>query len=62
VAAYLNSDINFDVYMEQLKGFAERGGDMVWKLQKTLYDIMQGEYDWFKTLSCTYQDSGYKQS
>jgi len=29
VAAYLNSDIDFDVYIEQSKGFVERGGDIV---------------------------------
>jgi len=29
VAAYLNSNIDFDVYMEWPKGFAEGGGDMV---------------------------------
>jgi len=62
VAAYLNSDIDFDVYMEQPKGFAEGGGDMVWKLWKTLYGTMQEGHDWFKTLSHTYQDLGYKQS
>ncbi|KAJ3570236.1 hypothetical protein NP233_g4537 [Leucocoprinus birnbaumii] len=32
VAAYLNSDIDFEVYMEQPQGFSEGGGDKVWKL------------------------------
>jgi len=45
VVAYLNSDIDFDVYIEQPKGFVEEGGDMVWKLQKTLYGTMQGEHN-----------------
>ena len=34
----------------------------MWKLWKTLYGTMQGGHDWFKTLSHTYQDLGYKQS
>ncbi|KAJ3564398.1 hypothetical protein NP233_g8320 [Leucocoprinus birnbaumii] len=62
VAAYLNSNIDFDVYMEQPQGFVEGGGDKVWKLQKTLYGTMQGGHDWFKTLSKTYKELGYHQS
>ncbi|KAJ3552017.1 hypothetical protein NP233_g12969 [Leucocoprinus birnbaumii] len=62
VAAYLNSDIEFDVYMEQPQGFSEGGGDMVWKLRKTLYGTMQGGHDWFKTLSKAYKELGYRQS
>jgi len=45
VVAYLNSDIDFDVYIEQPKGFVEGGGDMVWKLRKTLYGTMQGGHN-----------------
>ena len=62
MVAYLNSDIDFDVYIEQPKGFVEEGGNMVWKLRKTLYSTMQRGHDWFKTLSHTYYDLGYKQS
>ena len=60
--AYLNSDIDIDIYMKQPKGFVLEGGDIVWKLCKTLYSTMQECYDWFKTLSQTYKDLGYKQS
>ncbi|KAJ3563743.1 hypothetical protein NP233_g8744 [Leucocoprinus birnbaumii] len=62
VTVYLNSDIEFDVYMEQPQGFSEGGGNMVWKLRKTLYGTMQGGHDWFKTLSKAYKELGYRQS
>ena len=63
VAAYLNSNINFDVYMEQPEGFVEgEEREKVWKLHKTLYGTMQGGHDWFKILSKVYQELGYHQS
>ena len=40
VSAFLNSESSFDIYMEQPKGFEEKGDDLVWKLQKTLYGTM----------------------
>ena len=60
VAAYLNSNINFNVYIEQSEGFVEGGGqEKVWKLHKTLYGTIQGRHNWFKTLSKAYQELGY---
>jgi len=62
MTAYLNSNINFDMYIEQFKDFVERGENMMWKLWKTLYGTMQDSHDWFKILSHVYKELGYKQS
>jgi len=51
IVAYLNSNIDFDVYIEQSKSFIKERGNIVWKLYKILYNTMQGSHDWFKTLS-----------
>jgi len=40
VVAYLNSNIDFDIYILQPKGLTKREDNMVWKFYKTLYDIM----------------------
>jgi len=48
--------------MEQPKGFEERGGDYVWKLQKTLYGTMQGAHDWAENLDKTFEGHRYYKS
>jgi hypothetical protein len=59
VSAFLNSDNDFEVYMEQPPGFEEGGDDQVWLLLKTLYGTMQGAHDWARTLERAYKDHGY---
>ena len=49
VSTFLNSESTFDVYIEQPKGFEEERERFVWKLNKTLYGIMQGAHNWAKT-------------
>ncbi|KAJ3492187.1 hypothetical protein NLJ89_g11265 [Agrocybe chaxingu] len=63
VAAYLNSDNKFEVYMEQPWPFVVQGKeDMVLRVNKTVYGMMQGAYDWEDELSRTYKGLGYYQS
>jgi len=62
VSAFLNSDSTFDVFMEQPKGFEERGENQVWKLHKTLYGTMQGAHDWATNLDKTFNSHGYYKS
>jgi len=45
VMAYLNSNIDIDVYIEQSKSFVKGRGDIIWKLWKTLYGTMQGGHN-----------------
>ncbi|KAJ3483779.1 hypothetical protein NLJ89_g12034 [Agrocybe chaxingu] len=63
VAAYLNSDNKFKVYMEQPWPFVVWGKEhMVLRVNKTVYGMMQGVYDWEDELSKTYKGLGYYQS
>jgi len=62
VSAFLNSNSNYEVYMEQLRGFKEREGDYVWKLKKTLYSTMQGAHDWAMNLNKIFEGHGYYRS
>lgn len=48
--------------MEQPKGFKEREEDYVWRLNKTLYGIMQGAYNWTENLNSTFEGYGYYKS
>ena len=60
VDTYLNSNIDFDMYIKQPQKFVKKRSDIVWKLCKTLYRTIQGRHDWFKTLSTTYKKLEYK--
>ncbi|CAA7270338.1 unnamed protein product [Cyclocybe aegerita] len=63
VAAYLNSINKFEVYMEQPWPFVVQGKEhMVLQVNKTVYGMMQGAYDWEDELSRTYKRLGYYQS
>ena len=62
VSAFLNSNSNYEVYMEQLRGFKEREGDYVWKLKKTLYGTMQDAHDWAMNLNKIFEGHGYYRS
>ncbi|CAA7270353.1 unnamed protein product [Cyclocybe aegerita] len=63
VAAYLNSNNKFEVYMEQPWPFVVQGKeDMVLWVNKTVYGMMQAAYDWEDELSRTYKELGYYQS
>jgi hypothetical protein len=60
VGAYLNSLMKEDIYMKQPEGFAEPGlKDHVCKLIHTIYGMMQGAHNWYKTLTNTYNKLGY---
>ena len=61
--AYLNSDIEHEVYMRQPDGFVAPGHEkLVCRLKKMLYRTKQGAHNWYKMLSQTYNKLGYYQS
>ena len=63
IGVYLNSLTKEDIYMKQLEGFIELGyKDYMCKLVHTIYGMMQGAHDWYKTLSKTYSNLGYTNS
>ncbi|THH26797.1 hypothetical protein EUX98_g7390 [Antrodiella citrinella] len=56
--AYLNGEIDKDVYMKQPEGFAD--GDQVCKLGKGIYGLKQGGRLWYKKLAATLVSMGFK--
>ena len=49
VSAYLNSEIDAEIYVEQPKGFIktdDSGRKLVWKLKKSLYGLKQSGRNW----------------
>ena len=50
-STYLNSMLSEDIYMNQLKGYEEKGSkSKVAKLQKGLYGLKQAGCEWYTTL------------
>ena len=59
--AFLNAELEEEIYMEQPEGFAEgQEHDMVWKLLKALYGFKQAPREWNKTLDKHLIRLGYK--
>ncbi|CAK9800955.1 Retrovirus-related Pol polyprotein from transposon TNT 1-94 [Anthophora plagiata] len=51
VMAYINGDLNEDVFMEQPEGFTKPGEkDLVCKLQRSLYGLKQSGRQWYEKL------------
>jgi transposase InsO family protein len=51
VSAYLNGDIDVEIYMKQPQGFIEPGKeDFVCRLQKTLYGLKQSGRAWYSKM------------
>jgi hypothetical protein len=46
VAAFLNSDLDEEIYLEQPEGFKENNKDMVWCLHKSIYRLKQSARLW----------------
>ena len=63
--AYLNADIDCEVYVEQPLGFVQKGKngeDLVCKLNKSLYGLKQSGRNWCKLLHNFLIDQNFKQS
>jgi len=48
--------------MEQPREFEKKKDEYVWKLNKTLYGIMQGAYDWTQNLNRRFEGYRYYKS
>ena len=62
--AYLNADIDYDIYLEQPKGFEvyENGSKLVMKLNKSIYGLKQAGRMWNQLLHNYLIDENFVQS
>jgi hypothetical protein len=61
--AYLNGDMDCDVYMEQPEGFVEGNPkELVCLLKKSLYGTKQGGNHWNHKMRTTLESMGFKQT
>ncbi|TFY76440.1 hypothetical protein EWM64_g7573 [Hericium alpestre] len=61
--AYLNGDLEEEIYMKQPPGFAAAGAEKkVCALLKPIYGLKQADRRWYKKLCATFLDMGYTRS
>ena len=61
--AFLNGDLEEDVYMDQLMGFAEEGKEhMVCKLKRLIYGLKQASRQWYLKFNDTIVSFGFKEN
>ncbi|RVW68061.1 Retrovirus-related Pol polyprotein from transposon TNT 1-94 [Vitis vinifera] len=61
--AFLNGDLDEDVYMEQPTGFVEVGKeDLVWKLNKSIYGLKQALRQWYLKFDRIITQNGFKEN
>ena len=62
--AYLNAPLDFEIYMEQPKGYSEinEGSHLVWRLHKSLYGLKQSGRNWNFVLKEHLTENGFVQS
>ena len=63
ITAFLNGDLNEDIYMEQPEGYAVKGKEhLVCKLRKSLYGLKQSPRCWNAKFSDHMHKAGFEQS
>lgn len=60
--AFLNADLNHEVYIKQPKGYATKDKNAVCRLIKNLYGLRQGAKEWNTKFDTTMKSNGYTQS
>jgi len=61
--AFLNGDLEDDVYMDQPVGFAEEGNEhMVCKLKRSIYGLKQASRQWYLKFNDTIVSFGFKEN
>lgn len=60
--AFLNGDLEEEVYMDPPPGFEHRFGSRVCKLKKSLYGLKQSPRAWFEKFTRSIKKQGYNQA
>jgi len=58
--AFINGDIDTEIYMEQPEGFEQYGPEYVCKLYKSLYGLKQSPHLWSEKLAEVLEKMGFK--
>ena len=59
-SAFLNGDLDVEIFMSQLKGFLMQGKEShVCKLKKSLYGLNQAPRAWYKMISRYFEILGF---
>ena len=58
-SAFLNGEIDTEVYLQQPEGFHQGGPDCVWRLLKALYGLKQSPRVWNKKLDTVLHELGF---
>ncbi|RVW83183.1 Retrovirus-related Pol polyprotein from transposon TNT 1-94 [Vitis vinifera] len=61
--AFLNGNLDEDIYMEQPEGFAKKGNEhLVCKLKKSIYGLKQASKQWYIKFNNTITSFGFKEN
>lgn len=60
--AFLNGDLDEEVYVQPPPGFTNLFPGQVWRLTKAMYGLKQAPRQWYKKLKETLEDMGFQQA
>jgi len=61
--AFLNGELEEDIYMDQPQGFVQDGKEhLVCKLKKSLYGLQQSRRAWYQCIDMFFTHEGYSRS